>query len=220
MSVGGDILLDDEALLDFLVSKGRRTQRSRKAVKSILAEWPTLAKLDAAPISAIARVSSLPRNSIDLLKAAVELGRRTVSQEQVYSTEWKLSDQRLAIEYCDYKFAGLKLAPVEEIHVVTLNAKGIVIDAHLVTRGTLRNSLVHPREFFKPALLDHANTVIAVHNHPSGDPTPSELDIQVTKRLIGAGELLGINLLDHIIVGKHGTRSIRDDYPLWAGSTF
>lgn len=74
----------------------------------------------------------------------------------------------------------------------------------------MRNSLVHPREVFRPAISDAANCIIAVHNHPSGDPTPSDQDISVTERLESAAEIIGIPLIDHIVIGGTSTVSINE----------
>ncbi len=85
--------------------------------------------------------------------------------------------------------------------VVTLNTKNKVIQRHLVSIGTVNSTLVHPRECFRPAILDGASAVICAHNHPSGDPCPSSEDIKITKQLINAGHHIGIKVLDHMIVG-------------------
>jgi DNA repair protein RadC len=98
----------------------------------------------------------------------------------------------------------------EEFWVVTLNTKNTPIDCHQITVGTLRNSLVHPREVFRPAIRDAANCIIAVHNHPSGDPTPSDQDISVTERLEQTAEVVGIPLIDHIVVGIDKAISIQE----------
>ena len=90
----------------------------------------------------------------------------------------------------------------EVVILITLNTKNIVTGYFEVHRGTINTSLVHPREVFKRALLNNARYIIVAHNHPSGDPNPSKEDIQITERLKEAGNLLGINLLDHIIVGE------------------
>ncbi|MBE3573715.1 MAG: DNA repair protein RadC [Moorella humiferrea] len=87
---------------------------------------------------------------------------------------------------------------------VYLNNKNEPNAIHVVSVGTLNSSLLHPREVFKAALLCNAAAVILVHNHPSGDPTPSAEDVAVTKKLAEAGEILGIELLDHIVVGRDG----------------
>lgn len=90
----------------------------------------------------------------------------------------------------------------EHMFVLTLNTKNKLIAKHLISLGTVNSSLVHPREVFRPAIADGASSIILVHNHPSGDPSPSSNDIAITKKIIEGGKLLEINVLDHVIVGK------------------
>ena len=84
-----------------------------------------------------------------------------------------------------------------------------MIKCRTITKGLLNHSLVHPREVYRDAILDSAHSIICVHNHPSGGLSPSNQDIQVTKQLKGAGEIIGISLLDHVIVSKTGIQSMR-----------
>ena len=99
----------------------------------------------------------------------------------------------------------------EEVFIlITLNTKNIVTGYFEVHRGTINTSLVHPREVFKRALLNNASNIMVAHNHPSGDPNPSKEDIQITERLKEAGNLLGINLLDHIIGGEDKYISLKE----------
>jgi DNA repair protein RadC len=91
--------------------------------------------------------------------------------------------------------------PTEVFAMLCLSTKHRIIAYHEVSRGTLDSTLVHPREVFKAALLANAAAIIVSHNHPSGDPSPTIDDIDVTRRLVAAGEILGILLLDHIVVG-------------------
>jgi len=97
--------------------------------------------------------------------------------------------------------ADLKGAQQECFIVIALNTKNKVIEKHLISLGTLNSSLVHPREVFRPLIQSAAAACILVHNHPSGDPTPSAEDIRITKQLIGAGEIVGIKVLDHVVIG-------------------
>lgn len=102
-------------------------------------------------------------------------------------------------------FTGMLGEPDREYMVVLmLDGKNRITSIHRVSEGTLNQSLVHPRETFKAAILANAAAVILVHNHPSGDPSPSKEDISITRRLKDAGELLGIRVLDHVIVGHDG----------------
>jgi DNA repair protein RadC len=91
----------------------------------------------------------------------------------------------------------------EVLMVANMTTKGRIINMNMVSMGTINASLVEPREFFKSAVLSNASNVMAFHNHPSGDPTPSKEDIAITKRLKEIGDLTGIHLMDHIIVGAN-----------------
>ena len=98
----------------------------------------------------------------------------------------------------------------EVFGVLILNTKNKIVAVHEISRGTLNSSLVCPREVFKPAVLHNAAAIICFHNHPSGDPEPSKADIKTTKRLIEAGEIMGIEIFDHIIVGDDGYVSLKE----------
>ncbi len=98
----------------------------------------------------------------------------------------------------------LELETVEICYVVCLTVLLTLIGYHQVSRGSLNESLIHPREVFKAAVLANAAGVVLVHNHPSGNPKPSSADLEITARVKAAGEVIGIELLDHIIIGHHG----------------
>lgn len=98
----------------------------------------------------------------------------------------------------------------ERVIVITLDASNVVIEKRIVFIGTLNESLIHPREIFVEAITDRASSVIVVHNHPTNDINPSSADVQITRRLVDAGEILGIPVLDHIIVSKTGYFSFKD----------
>lgn len=99
----------------------------------------------------------------------------------------------------------------EEFLVVLLDAKNRMLGFNVVSVGSLSSSLVHPREVFKPAILANAASIILVHNHPSGDPYPSAEDTSITKRLREVGEIMGVNVLDHVIIGEDRYLSFVDD---------
>ena len=94
--------------------------------------------------------------------------------------------------------------------MILLDARHRVLRSEMISQGTLTASLVHPREVFRPALRDAAAALVLVHNHPSGDPTPSAEDREVTARLANAGEILGVQVLDHIVVAERGYSSLRE----------
>lgn len=146
------------------------------------------------------------------IMAGIELGRRVASiQASRDAGVAKITSTAEAVAYCGQAFERLAMDAVqEEFHIVTLDTKHKPIQNHRITVGTLDASLVHPREVFRPAIRDSASAVLLVHNHPSGDPTPSREDHQVTERLTEAGKIIGINVLDHIIVARQRCLSIRE----------
>ena len=98
----------------------------------------------------------------------------------------------------------------EVFGILILNTKNEIVAVHEISRGTLNSSMVHPREVSKPAILHNAAVIICFHNHPSGDPEPSKKDIEITKLLVEAGKIMGIEILDHIIVGDGGYVSLKE----------
>lgn len=102
----------------------------------------------------------------------------------------------------------------EHVLVIALRTNSTVINTHLVSVGTINQSLVHPREVLRPVLLDNAASMILVHNHPTGDVNPSRADETITRRIADAGELMGIELLDHVIIGHDKHYSFRDEREL------
>lgn len=115
-------------------------------------------------------------------------------------------------------FAFMRDLPEEHFYVLLLDTRNQVIGLSLISKGTISASLVHPREVFKPAILANAAGMIVAHNHPSGNPTPSTEDLEITKTLVNAGKLLSISVLDHLVIGdlQSGAVSIRSTNPrLW-----
>lgn len=104
----------------------------------------------------------------------------------------------------------LNEATAEKFGILTLNTKNQVVGIHILFMGSLNASIVHPREVFQAAVLNNAASIVAFHNHPSGDPTPSREDIEVTKRLKECGLIMGIDLLDHVIVGEGKYCSLKE----------
>ena len=144
------------------------------------------------------------------IMAGVELGRRVAALSDKKITS-KICSSGEAIQFCEFHFARLIVeGKQEEFHIVTLDTKNQVIDTHCITVGTLDASLVHPREVFRAAIKDAASSIILVHNHPSGDATPSREDIAVTQRLTESGKTLGIDVLDHVVLGRSGSVSIQE----------
>lgn len=111
-----------------------------------------------------------------------------------------------------YEFVRVEMEDLdqEQVRVITLDTKNRIISCPMVYQGTLNSSPVRPAEVFRPAILDNAHAIIMVHNHPSGDVTPSRDDVRVTKTLVEAGRILEVELLDHIVVGRSGFTSLKE----------
>ena len=124
----------------------------------------------------------------------------------LYQTRQILSP-RDAYEMIKEQLEGLDR---EQFIIACLNTKNEPTNITVVSVGTLNKAIVHPREVFKTAILSNAASIMAFHNHPSGETTPSQQDIQLTNRLVGAGELLGIKLLDHLIIGDGAFTSLKE----------
>jgi DNA repair protein RadC len=153
----------------------------------------------------------LTPKAYERLQASIELGRRINETRMQYDLITRISSSSDAIEYCRVHFRRLITdALQEEFHVITLDTKNRILRPHQITVGTLDASLVHPREVFRPAIKDAASSILLVHNHPSGDATPSREDYQVTDRLTDVGKTIGIDVLDHIVLGKEKCTSIRE----------
>ncbi len=163
----------------------------------------------AAEIQAVCK--GMTRGAVERLMAGVEIGLRISELQGEYDKTERITGPSMAIRFCLQRFGRLaKERKQEEFWVVTLDTKNVPMDCHQITVGTLRNSLVHPREVFRPAIRDAANSIIVVHNHPSGDPTPSDQDISVTERLEQTAEIVGIPVIDHIVVGADKAISIQE----------
>lgn len=150
-------------------------------------------------------VPGLGAAKLSQLLAALQLGQRAAVAERPRRVE--LNNPRAVYEYLAPRMSHLDH---EQFQVILLNAKNNVLDVECVSEGTLTASLVHPREVFKPAIRRAAHAVILVHNHPSGDPTPSREDREITQRLIDSGRVLGIEVLDHLVIGDGRFVSFRE----------
>ncbi len=157
----------------------------------------SLATLSRASHAELARFRGVGPGKAAILLAALELGRR-VSRESIGSAPLLDTPSRIAELLADTA-SGWK---AERMLVLLLNTRCRLIRMETVTEGLVDQVLVHPREIFRPAIASGAHSIVMVHNHPSGDPTPSEADIRITREILRAGALLRIEVLDHVILGR------------------
>jgi DNA repair protein RadC len=203
--------LRDSDLIAILVRSGRPGESAVMAGEKVAREFASrMEMLPLAKAGELKEISiAISQSAYCQIMAGIELGRRIAALSKL-KVKHKIGGSDDAIAFCENRFARLIAdGKQEEFHVITLDTKNQVIDSHKVTVGTLDASLVHPREVFRVAIKDAASSVILVHNHPSGDPTPSREDRQVTDRLTESGKLLGIDVLDHIVLGSDHSVSIR-----------
>jgi DNA repair protein RadC len=208
----GAAALRTAELLALLIRSGRPGESALQAGERIAARYgDQLDRLaDAGPGELQAVTAALGPTAFCQIMAGIELGRRVAqatNEKQHGMRSVQGSDQ--ALRFCRDHFARLATdAAHEEFHIVCLDTKLQVVGTHQVSVGLLDRSIVHPREVFRPAIKDAAKAIILVHNHPSGDPVPSEEDLTLTSRLEEAGKTIGIQVLDHIIVARTGATSI------------
>ncbi len=217
LRLGAEALKTSE-LLAILIRVGRPGESAVAAGEKLAGAFADdLAKLKNHSQAELRKISPVVSVGVYCqIMAAIELGRRVAEAiEQRPDSNLRLDNVPAAVDYCRRKFRRLALDAVrEEFHIVTLNTKLIPIATHLITVGTLDASLVHPREIFTKAIRDSAAAIILVHNHPSGDPTPSREDLAVTRRLRQAAEIIGIRIVDHIVVASSNCVSITE----WEGN--
>jgi DNA repair protein RadC len=201
-------------LLAILIRSGRPGESALQAGEKIAARYgEQLDRLAAAGRGELKEISpAVAETAYCQLMAGIELGLRVAAagQDRKRSPR-RIADSDDALAFCREQFARLASdAPQEEFHIVCLDAKHRAIGCHRISIGCLDRSLVHPREVFRAAIQDAAKCILLVHNHPSGDPTPSEDDFALTERLQDAGKTVGIGVLDHIIVARAGAVSLRE----------
>jgi DNA repair protein RadC len=200
-------------LVAILVRSGLKGESAVQAGEKVAARFAqNLERLPDAGPGELKEISpAIAKTAYCQIMAGIELGRRVAAAKETARPPAKISSSSDAVNFCQLRFERLIAdANREEFHIVCLDTKNQVIGTHQISVGTLDASLVHPREVFRAAIKDAASSIILVHNHPSGDPTPSREDQQVTRRLEESGKTLGIEVLDHIILGSFRSVSIRE----------
>ncbi len=192
----GAVALTDAQLLAILLRVGRRRSSAVQVGIDILDHLGGVAGLARCGIDELCAVPGVGAAKAAQLKAALELGKRALASPLSKGT--KICSSRDLFEHYHPALRDLRH---EIFKVVLLDAKHAIVRDATVSEGSLTLSIVHPREVFTMAVKESAAAVIFLHNHPSGDPTPSQEDRVLTARLVSAGEVLGIRVLDHIVVG-------------------
>lgn len=189
--------LGDAELIAILLRTGVKGQSAVQLAQQLLKDFKTLEALARLPLETLAEVKGVGQTKAIQLKAAFELARRLSASSRDKQQIINSPEDAAAVLREE-----LRLLDRESFRALLLNTKNGLIKISDVSEGSLNASIVEPREVFKGAITASAASMILAHNHPSGDPTPSSEDISITKRLVKAGELLNIAVLDHIILGQ------------------
>ncbi len=202
----GEEQLTDAELLAIVLGGGTENMSAVELARKLLTQFGTFRKLAERSPAELQSVRGIGEAKSAAIKAALEIARRFAT-EPGFDRGGAFLEPKTVFERYRMRFGNKKC---ETFIVLLLDAKNRLIRDFVVSQGSLTQSIVHPREAFEPAIRNSAASVLFVHNHPSGDPTPSREDVEVTRRLKQTGELIGIRVLDHVIIGEAGYASLAD----------
>jgi DNA repair protein RadC len=202
LSLRGAQNLTDTELLAILLRTGSKGKSVIQIAQELIKKNGNLAVLASNSFSQMTKISGIGNDKAAALLAAFELSRRIQSQSKWFSDK-KISSP---VEVADIFIPILKDELKERFIVVCLNSANKIIKYEVISVGNLNSSIVHPREVFKVAIENNSASIILIHNHPSGNPDPSNEDIAITKKIVETGTIMSIPVFDHIIIaGKNFT---------------
>lgn len=196
-AIKGVQALSNAELLAIVFNSGSHRCSVLEISRSLLLQFTNFRNLSRATIRELQKTPGIGVAKATQLKACLEIAKRF--EESKILPGQTLSGSKQVYQHFNYYFRDEKK---EKFFTILLDSKNQIIKEELISIGSLNTSIVHPREVFSLAIKESANAILLIHNHPSGDPTPSLEDIQVTKRLIDVGNLVGIKVLDHIVIGN------------------
>ncbi|WP_182501881.1 RadC family protein [Peribacillus huizhouensis] len=197
--------LSNQELLAILLRTGTKEESVLQLANRLISTFEGLRMLIDASIDEITAIKGIGEAKAIQILAAVELGKRITQLN--YPDRYVIRSPEDGAKYC---MEEMRFLTQEHFITLYLNTKNQVIHKQTIFIGSLNASIVHPREVYKEAFRRSAASIICLHNHPSGDPSPSREDIEVTKRLVECGKIIGIELLDHIIIGEHKFVSLKE----------
>jgi len=201
----GPEALSAQELLALVIGRGTPGKSVVNIAQELLVKFGNIKAISEATIEELSKIKGIGLAKAAQIKASFELGKRQELEIELDDLDIKKpQDVVKAIR------ARIQDKAKEHFKLILLNTRNKIIGISTVSIGTLNTSLVHPREVFKDAIMHNAASVVLAHNHPSGDIEPSENDLTITKRLVEAGKILGIEVLDHIIVTKAGFFSFKE----------
>lgn len=197
--------LANHELLAILLRTGTKNLNVLQLSMNILSEFDDLFMLRHVTIEELVTIPGIGKAKAIEVIAAIEFGNRVARASQI--KEGTVTSSSYVGALLQEELGGLQQ---EHVMALYLNTKNEIIKKETVFKGSLNSSVAHPREIFRGAVKYAAARIIIAHNHPSGNPEPSEADISFTKRMIQAGEMIGIELLDHIIIGEEAYISLKE----------
>ncbi|MEW6109087.1 MAG: DNA repair protein RadC [Nitrospirota bacterium] len=197
--------MSDAQLVAIILRTGGNGRSAIDLGMELIDTFGSLKNMQEASLHELCRIKGLGRAKAAQLKAALELGKRLFNEPALKGPVF--STARDVYSYFNARFRNMKK---EVFYCVLLDVKNRLVRETRISEGSLTSSLVHPREAFRDAVKESAASVIFVHNHPSGDPSPSREDISITERLSIAGDTVGIKVLDHIIIGDGAYTSMME----------
>ena len=202
----GPEALSAQELLALIIGRGIPKKSVMNIAQELLARFGNVKAIGQATIEELSQIKGIGLAKAAQIKASFELGRREELEPELKNFDIK--DPESVVKAIR---ASIKDKAKEHFKLILLNPRNKIIGISTISIGTLNASLVHPREVFKDAITHSAASVVLAHNHPSGDPEPSDDDIKITKKLVESGKILGIEVLDHIIIGKNGFKSLANE---------
>lgn len=196
-------------LIAILLRTGTKGASAIHIAEQLLNRFPSLDGLARASLSELAKTKGIGRDKAIALKSAFTLAQRMAREFRAESPLVETPEQVAELMREEYRQAN-----VETFKVLLLNRRNRLIRAESVSQGTVDTILIHPREVFRLAIAANATAVVLVHNHPSGDPTPSSADLAATNDLVRAGQVLKIEVMDHVIIGARTQGRSRDYFSI------
>jgi len=201
----GPEALSAQELLALIIGRGVSKKSVMTIAQELLIKFGNVKAISEATLEELSQIKGIGFAKAAQIKACFELGKRQDLEPE--QKDFDIKDPQSVVKAIR---ASIKDKAKEHFKLILLNARNKIIGISTISIGSLNASIVHPREVFKDAIMHTAYSVVLAHNHPSGDPEPSEDDLTMTKRLIEAGKILGIEVLDHIIITKNGYFSFKD----------
>ena len=196
--------LSDLVLVALILQSVNKYRSVFEIASDVLKECEGLSKLMSMHANTLMQIQGIREVKALQLLASVELSKRVIRSKVYHASIMRPED---VIEWFEFEYGSL---PQECFIALYLDTKSKLISHRVLFKGTLNESVVHPREVFKEAFLQNANSVLIAHNHPSGDCTPSKADFEVTYKMVHVAMTMGVNLIDHIIVGQNQYYSFKE----------